>query len=1130
MFQRELMLLVLGAAAFAQTTGTATIIGAISDSTGSVVVGAKVTCVNTGTSFVTQSVTNEGGAYYLPNLIPGAYRLTIEAHGFKQYVRDGIILRTAETPRIDVQLEVGNVAETITVSAAASILETETAASGQVLEGQTIEKIPVFQKIMNRIHIYMPGMNVVNDLHAVGQRTRALGYTLDGLSAKEAGNGSANDAFGIVNTTLDMIQEFKLFTTGLPAEFGHHSGGLLSGVFKSGTNQLHGSVDQRYLPDYLLHRGYMEQTKRCQEGAPICNPFTQYDFNAIVGGPVYIPKLYNGKDKTFFFFGYGRHHEQLSETYIGSTPNQAMYEGDFGFGGKGLPIYDPDTTRQDASGRWIRDSFPNNRIPQSRFDPVSRKILSLNPWRAPTAPEILTANGPANNLVVPSSGHAFYNKFDVKIDHQFNPNHRIFGRYSWVPSYGLVYPSGRYSSVLKDSSAAGPSLFDPYFEVPNTVRNAVISDTYTINPTSINELRLGFNRHHRTRVPETQGKGWAAQLGIPNVSAESFPEIRGGGSKYYDFGPEGKDEQVAEDFSFQNNFTKIVGTHTIKTGYEVIRTRRNALPASFPSGIYNMGGTELPFTPNTGNAFASFLLGTVANAQFTNAAATWLPRWWSHSGYVQDDYKPLRTLTLNLGVRWSYESPFSTKHSQQSQFDPNAIDPSTGLKGAILHGGSQLAKRDLNNFQPRIGLAWNFKPRWVFRSNFGLITGDLMVNAINQNFQEYLATASIEPPPGDPRIPFKLSQGPPPFRFNLNPDGSTPFVGTNFGSRTADWYDPNMRMPYVMNWSGGVQWEFRRTWVAELLYQGSAGVGLLNNWNINVLPLDISRDPNQLETIRQQYQNFRPYPQFGGIQYFSNFGHSTYHGATVRVEKRYSTGFTLNSFYTWSKSLNNADNDGGTSGITFYNRSLEKGRANYDVHHRFLTTFTYELPWGKGHRFMNVGGWRNAIVGGWELVWVQAFQTGQPFTVSFAGSPKRYLPGDSRPIQIKSNDEAKLRHVDIGPNRFPIPAQNRYLKLDAFAYPDNFQPGTLGRNTLEAPGIIWSQASLSKEFRFRERLRFQLRFDVNNVFQNQNFIAPDSTYNAINPATFGTFATTRGSISDIGNGRWHGIMVFRVEW
>lgn len=1105
---------------WSQTTGTATLVGTVTDASGAVVVGAKVTVVNTGTGFRSETVTTAEGSYYVPYLIPGSYRLTIESAGFKTYVRDGIVLRTNESPRIDVTLELGSVSESISVTAGAPLLETETAAVGTIMEGQTIVKIPVMQKGFKRITLYMPGLNVINGLHGIGQRERALGLTLDGVSGKEPVRGVVNDDQRIMTGTLDMIQEFKMWTTGLPAEFGHSAGGILAGVYRSGTNAFHGALEDRYLNGKLVHRQYFDQLKRCEPGYP-CNPWSYHEMGGIAGGPIYLPKLYNGRDRSFFFFGYQRHHEKVSETRINQVPTPEMYNGDFSFGGRGFPIYDPDSTRYEG-GRWIRDPFPNNRIPLSRYDPVAKNLLARNPWLPPNREGVMTPSGPTQNLVMPTKGRYYFNRFDTKIDHQFNPSHRIFGRHSWMRNRA----PGRYSTELAWEEV------DTVMTIPNDFTNIVVSDTYTFSPTLINEFRIGFNRRAETKEPATYGQGWAQKLGIPNVGPETFPDFRGGGSRYYNVGPGGRWQTVAEDITVQNNLTKVVGRHTVKSGYELVRTRYNSTAETFPSGIYNMGGTEAPFTPNTGNQFANLLLGNVASAQFTRTQASWLPRWWAHAFYVQDDFRPIKGLTLNLGVRWSYESPFQTKYGQQSQFDPEAIDPITGLQGAIVHRPGPLARRDLNNWQPRLGLAWNFRPNWVFRSSFGVITADLLRNGINENFEEYLASAVIQAPPGDPRTVFKLSQGPPSFQFTVNPDGSVPFVGTNYSGRSASWWDPSIRSPYVMSWSGGFQWQMARTWLMEVLYEGSAGVKLLNGWDVNVRPIDwFPKDPRDAERIRQQWQNFKPYPQFGTIRHYSNYGHNTYHGATLRFEKRYARGMTLNSFYTWSKTLNDSDDDGNASGITYFNRALEKARASYDIHHRWVTTVTYELPFGKGRRWMNSGGIRNFFLGGWELVWIQTFQTGPPFTVGFAGSPYNYLPGvGNRPIQILPNDQVKLRHVDIGPHRFPFSAQRRYLNINGFEYPAAYTIGTLGRNTLEAPGVVWPQTSVSKTWTVFETVRFTLRGDVNNIYKYHCFNPPNSTYNKTDPSLFGTFSGTRGSFSDIGTGRWHAILVFRLEW
>jgi len=1104
-------------AASAQTNGTATLVGNITDPSGAVMAGAQVKVLNTNTSFLSETVSSAEGAYYVPNLIPGTYRITVEVNGFKTHVRDGVTLRIDETPRIDIRMEVGNITDSVKVTASTPLLETETSVTGQVMEGEAVVKIPVMQKGLKRMTLYMPGLNVINGLHGDGQRERSLGIMLDGVSGKEPVRGAVNDDQKIMTGTLDMIQEFKMFTTGLPAEFGHASGGILSAVYKSGTNSFHGSAEDRYLNGALVHRQYFDQLKRCDVGLP-CNPWSYHEMSATAGGPVRIPKIYDGKDKTFWFFGFQRHQEHVSETAITNVPTQAMYNGDFTLGGKGYPIYDPATTRQDATGKWIRDPFLGNQIPVSRFDPVAVKFLSYKPWPLPNQPGVITPTGPQQDLVLPTKGEYFFNRFDTKIDHQFNVKNRMFARVSRQSNRA----PGRYSTDISWD------IYDPVFVQPNDFTNVVLSDTHTFSPSVINEFRAAYNRRHETKDPPTYGQGWAAKLGIPNVSDATFPKIVTG----FNGGEGGRFQNVAEDYTLQENLTKVSGRHTIKLGYELVRTRYNSLTEALPSGTYNMGGTDFPFTPNTGNTFASFLLGNVSSAQFTRNQATWLPRWWGNALYVQDDFRPFKNVVLNLGLRWSYESPFSTKYGQQSQFDPNAIDPVSGLKGAIVHQKGALFARDLNNFQPRIGVAWNFRENLVFRGSFGMISSDLMTNDINQNFEEYVATANVQAPTGDPRTVFRLSQGPPAITFNAAADGSVPYVGTNYASRNATWFDPNMRTPYVMNWSGGFQWQFKRTWLMDAQYQGSAGVKLMNAWNINVQPISFfPSDTATLDKIRTNFQSYKPYPQFGNINLVSNFGHNTYHSATLRFEKRYSGGLNFNSFYTWSKTLDNADDDGNVTGISYFNRSLEKGRASYDVHHRWVSNITYELPIGKGRRWMNHGGLANTLLGGWEVVWIQTFQSGPPFTVTFAGSPFNYLPGvGNRPTQILPDDQVKLEHVDIGPNRFPFSAQNRYLNINGFAYPAAYTVGTLGRNTLEAPGIIWPQTSVQKTWAIRERMRFTLRGDINNVYKYHNFNPPNSTFNKTDPSAFGTFTGTRGSFSDIGTGRWHAILVFRLEW
>jgi hypothetical protein len=375
--------------------------------------------------------------------------------------------------------------------------------------------------------------------------------------------------------------------------------------------------------------------------------------------------------------------------------------GDFSFpqqianGGRVDPIYDPDSLVQLPDGSYSRTPFAGNIIPQSRFDPVARNFLALNPYSAPNdfnQQTFYNSQGPQNNLYYNIPYRSYRTAFDTKIDHQFSDAHKIFGRWSYPR-----HRSGGYQA------APSQHFLDYNFPVPIDQNQIVVSDTYTLSPSMVNEMRLGFNRRNYRRFPETLDQGWAQQLGIPNVSDRTFPSFLtgSGGQMYYRF-PEGGNFDINENFSFQENLTFIRGRHTFKTGWEIMRTRHNVSVPAQPSGRYSMAGTEFPFTPNTGHPFASFLLGTVGSAQFTTDLATWLPRWWSNALYFQTDWKATRKLTFNLGLRWQHESPYNTKYGQQSQFDPTAIDDLTGRQGALLHPSDALAKKDYNNFQPRV--------------------------------------------------------------------------------------------------------------------------------------------------------------------------------------------------------------------------------------------------------------------------------------------------------------------------------------------------------------------------------------------------------------------------------------------
>lgn len=1092
----------LPAASYAQTA-TGNIQGRVTDGTGATVADASVTVTNPATGVVNRAVTDEQGLYRVLYLSPGAYNLTFTKPGFSTLQRTEIMLRSNDTLSLDAELKIGNVVEQVEVTASTPLLETATSTTGTVLQGKQMNALPIMQRYTWMTMYLMPGVTSMNGFHIAGQRDRGVGYSMDGIPGTEPVRGGVATN-RIMSTTQNAIEEVKMVTTVLPAEQGHSAGGMLSATYKSGTNQLHFEGEDRYINEKLLHRAYFNLERSN-------NPLKYHELSALVSGPVYLPKIYDGRNKTFFLFGWSRHHEKYDQQVFATVPTPDMLNGDFSFGGIGFPIYDPATTRQNADGTWVRDPFPGNVIPKNRVDPAVAKFLSYQPWNAPNnlgGSNLVDRNGPNLNYGAVSKYRSFRSRYDAKVDQHFSEKNRLFGRFSHV-----------MNRAQGNNIALNWELIDGgYVLQPSDQVNSVISDTHVFSPTIINEIRLGANRRKESRTPGGIGENWAQTLGIPGVSGQTFPGFynstgtTGTSGQFYGAAmPGGEFYQVTENFILQDNVTIIRGRHSLKTGYELMRTRANTITTSLPGGVYYFGGTNQPFTPNTGNDFAAFLLGSVVRADYNTVLANWLPRWWSHAMYFQDDWTVSPRLTLNLGLRWSYESPFQTKYGQQSQFDPNVTDALSGRMGAITHPAGPLSKRDLNNFQPRLGAAFKINNSMVFRGGFGMTTIDLFTAGVDQNFEEYFTSVSVQRPSGDPRPAFFLNQGPGGVQYNILPDGTSPFVGANFAGRSATWYDPKMRSPYVLNWNATYQWQFANSWLMELSYQGSSGVGLLNAWNINQIPLNVSTDRPTLDRIFQDQQPYRPYPQFGNLNLWSNFGHSSYHSGTVKFEKRFSRGLTLTSFYTYGKTLDESDADGVANGVDYYNRRLEKGRAGFDITHRSVTYATYALPIGRGRRWMSGGGIKDYILGGWNLSWIQTFQSGTPVTFTSANSPYRYLPGGGvlRPNQLVSNDQMVVDDWTIG-DRFNNNLKNPLWNIGSFAYPDAYNVGTLGRNTVSGPGLIWSQTSIAKVIRFAEKVNLDLRFDINNVFKEPNFTNPSSAVNLTSPGLFGKPTATTG--------------------
>ena len=1104
--------------------GSAAITGTVTDQSGAAVAAVKITVVETSMNFNSTSETNGAGIYRVPSLQPGTYDVSFEAAGFKRLLEKGLLVKVGDVLPVNAVLEIGSLAEQVQITSQGALLETETSALSTVTEGDFLYKMPLYQRyVLNTLNL-SPGVTMngyayggsLGGFNIGGSRSTGTTVFEDGVFGNDPQSSTGTDIKPVENS----VDEVQVVTGTLPAEYGHTTGGVVTVAKKSGTNELHGTASDLGRTRRMAHRQFFNifKTSDPQPGSPNGVPAWFMQLDASVAGPIYIPKLYNGKNKTFFFFGYQKLIEKKSAAFTSQTPTRDLLNGDFTFGGLGQQLYNPATTRQLANGDWTRDPIPGNVISPSQMDPVYRKLLSFNPWVAPNTPGSLTSTGPVSNYTWASRSRTFFSDYSGRVDQQFSSNLKAYASYTYNFQSGLQRPT---SIAIADFDGAN-GIYTPF-----TQQNVSTGLTKVINATTINDARIGFYRIRNDTVVPSYGKDWAGQLGIPNDSPLLFPSFSGtaasgnssapGLNTAYGLTVPGPSRQIRQTWNFRDDFSKILSTHAFKAGYEFLNFQANYFQLGQPSGVFQFNDMTAGLqpngqpVPNTGNTFAGVELGYVRQANFSAYTTTWLPRDAIHSLYFQDDWKVTRTLTLNLGLRWSTESPFHTAHGLVSNFSPTATDLVTGKTGGFIHPSGGLNNRYLKNFQPRFGLAWHPVEKIVVRGGFGINTVDIRFPNALQQFDEYQSQVAQQQAPGNPTPLYRISQFPGGVAFPIRSDLSSPFVGTNYSSRNAYWMDGNLHPGYVMNWNLSAQYQVGVNSLVKLTYQGSAGVDLVESWNVNVFPTSLgANNPALRAAAFAAPQNYLPFTQFGAINYMSNTGHSTYHSGTVQYQKRYSQGLVLNSFYTFSKAIDDCDNDYGVcSGVApVENRNLNKARAGYDRSHVFVTSLTYELPFGKGRHFVNGSRVLDYLVGGYDLSWIQSFMSGNPFGFGFSNSPNNYFPSST------GNQVPNLtcNHISmpayglgnlIGGNRFNQALENPVLPVSCFGVPDAFTPGNAGRNIVTGPGIRYSQASVRKNFKFTERVNLQLRFDFQNPFHNYGFNNPSNTFDYRNPQLFG---------------------------
>jgi hypothetical protein len=1067
---------------------TATISGRVTDASGAVVAGATITIVDVDTNFTSDSKTNSEGFYRVPSLRPGPYRLTAGNPGFKTYQRDGLDLRVGDSLEINVNLEVGSATESIKVTAEAAQLQTETSSSGAVLEGAYLQQLPLYQRYAESAFFLVPnidgaGITYAGNLqgwHIDGLSDVKIGFFQDGTYAVSNNNGTVYTAQAIQST----VEEVKVIGTVLPAEYGHAGGGAMVAVQRTGTNTLHGEISEFGRVSAMQQRKYFDLYALGQQQpgqvAVASELFMQP--NATLSGPVYIPKIYNGKNKTFFVFAVERVIEKQAKQQAYTVPDAAELMGNFSFAGQGVAanqLYYPNSTTL-VNGQYTRTPIAGNIIPPSLIDPAAAKFLALTPYALPNTTGTYSNTGPSNNFQGTYLKKYYSENYTGRMDQQITPDLKIFG--NWL--YKTIYqrsPNPQISNGIFDSSLVLEH------DRSNT---ATFGATKVFGPTVINDFRVGYNRFVALITGPDANANTAQLLGIPNVSGAYLP----GGL------PTGTltapSINTLENFTLKDDVTWVKNKHSFKFGYDLLHMRQDNFGLGNPAGTFSfdsaagLTGSGTSTIPNTGGiGLASFELGAVSAYTASVPTASWLPRDNISSIFAQDDWKITPKLTLNLGVRWVMESPWHTKYGQFTQFNPSIADTVVaGDLGAVTNPGGNFNKREWQVPEPRIGLAYHPMDKLVVRSGFAMMHVDL--GLAPSQLDDYTIQANQNEVSGNPTPLYQLSHGPSPLVFTgLTAQGTQPYIGctgtttVTCSARNTEYTNPNIKDPYVLTWNLALQYQLFTNTLVELSYDGTAGIGNIETPNENVLPFSFDAgNTAALTALAGNGQIYRPYPNFNTITYRDNISHSTYHAGTVHVQKRLSHGLYWDTFFTYSKSI-----DGSGVSTTAVNSDLFKGPSAFDRRFRYVGNFTYDLPFGKGQRFMNRGGVLNGALGGWNLVWQYDAYSGNPITWGFTNSPNTYLPSyvgiSGRPVLI-GTPALSATWQDLGGNRFNEGFQNPTINsLADFAYPAQYGFGNAGKDTFYTPRGIGASFSAHKEFTIRERAKLQLRMDFQNPFK-----------------------------------------------
>jgi hypothetical protein len=1098
-----------------------TLLGRVTDSTDALVVGARIEAQNVDTGVKLSSITNRTGDYIFPLLVPGNYTVRAEHPGFKTFTRSGIVLRVNDQVSINVTLEIGQSTQTVEVKADSPLLDTSSASFGQVIDSRTINELPLKDGMVVTMATLSPGVIFTPEsagyvrpfdtgspstMSIDGTRSGSNQFMMDGAPNMQGTQIAYSPPPGVVD-------EFKVQAATFDASSGFMGGASINMSLKSGTNSPHGQIY------YFMQNPVFTADKffRLAAGKP---QFRLYRWGGNMSGPVVLPKLYNGKNRTFFMYGYeGIWSFDPSPWVVEAVPTAAMRKGDFSSLlalGSRYQIYDPYSIQPAAGGLFSRQPVPNNIIPANRISPLSAKIADL--WDTPNQPG--TVDG-TNNYAKGKNAQDTYWNHIVRIDHNFSEKQRLYVRTNFTT---LQRPEN-----IRHNMAVGDNFF-------RFNRGFAVDDVYTLSPRHFLNVRytltrfitgndtyqsdfdlaaLGFSSSYINQIKTVDPRYYK----LPNMNVSGYSSLGGVSSK---------NSAVTDIHEAALNMTSMLGAHALRYGFVYRIYRRNNFNLGNSAGNFNFDSTwtrgplnNSPAAP-MGQSFAQFLYGIPGSGNFTindsYADQSKVP-----ALFIQDDWKISRTFTLSLGFRYERPTPtverfnrsirdfdFGAASPIQAQAMANyarnpipevpvsAFRPMGGLTFAGVNGRPrELWKTNQNLFMPRIGFAWSVTPKTVFRGGYGIFYDALGVVNVNVN-QTGFSQSTDMTPSLDNGLTYAASLANPfPGGF-VAPLGAAGGLATNLGQGIT-FFDPNTTSSYMQRWQFGVQRQLAANTLVEVSYVGNRGTRLQVTRDLNPVPAQyLSTSPfrNQ-QTIDflsasvpnpfypllpktglasstvTRSQLLRPYPQYTGLSSAQNIGYTWYHSLQVRGEKRFSRGLNVSLSYTWSKTME------ALGYLNSTDSKLEEVISSQDRTHRLAVTTMYELPFGRGKLIHPNNAIVNKVIGGWQVQGIYTAQSGAAlgfgnsiFTGSLADIA---LPKDQRTVDRWFN-------VDAGFNR------NSAQQLAS-----NIRTLSSRFSGVRSDGPNNWDISFIKNTRVSEVTQIQFRAEAINALNHPQFTAPNTS-------------------------------------